>query len=52
MPDPVDILKKETLASLSWLEQSQMIASPENVHANCLEKVKQILAERKLTIKF
>ncbi len=33
MPDLLNILKKETGAALSWLENNEMIANPEKFHA-------------------
>ena len=38
MPDLVEILENETGVALSWLEQNEMIANPENFHAILLRK--------------
>ena len=38
MPDLVNTLEKETGVALSWLENNEMIANPENFHAILLRK--------------
>ena len=49
MPDLVNTLEKETGVALSWLENNEMIANPENFMQYCSGKIKRILVENKLT---
>ena len=50
MPDIVDILERETGVALSWLEQNEMIASPEKFHAILLRKNQRNTSGEELTL--
>ena len=50
MPDLINILEKQSGVALAWLEQNEMIATPEKFHTLLLRKNQQILVENKLTL--
>ena len=44
LPDLVNVLENEADSALSWLEQNEMIANPNEFHALFVKKTRRILA--------